>query len=170
MVQIGNLHIGQAETIKPPEVDSGEAFLMWDYLVSRYGNIQLTQLLQNYAHDPDLKLLLKSGLTLMENQVNKVETELNRVQIPLPNRPPKTVSTDIGSEVWSDQFIFSLIFTDIQGFLEQHIRVIRSITTNDTLRKMFISFLYQEIDVFDELCKYSKLKGWLASPPMLKLH
>lgn len=170
MVQIGNFHIGQAETVKPPEVDSGEAFLMWDFLISRYSNIQLTQLLQNYAHDPDLKLLLNSGLTMIEHQVNKVEIELNRVQIPLPNRPPKTVSTNVGSEVWSDQFIFGQIFTDIQSFLDQHIRIVRSIFTNDTLRKMFISFLNQEIDVFDNLCKYGKLKGWLSNPPMLKVH
>jgi len=91
MVQLGNIHFGKSETAKPPVVDSGEAFLMWDFLISRYDNIQLTQLFQNFAHDVDLKMVLKAGLTRLEKQSNKVEDEMNIVQIPLPNRPPKTL-------------------------------------------------------------------------------
>lgn len=170
MVQIGNIHIGKAETALPPSVDSGEAFLMWDYLVSRYDNIQITQLFQNFAHDPDLKMLLKAGLTRLENQVNQVEQEMDKVKIPLPSRPPKTVSTDAGSGVWSDEFLFKIVFTEMQSFLDQHTRTIRSMVTNDSLRMLFIKFINEELDFFNDICKYGKLKGWFSNPPMLNLH
>ena len=168
MVQLGNIHFGKSETAKPPVVDSGEAFLIWDFLVSRYDNIQLTQLFQNFAHDVELKMILKAGLTRLEKQSNKVEDEMNIVQIPLPNRPPKTLNTDAGSDVWSDEFIFKLVFTEMQSFLDQHVRTIRSMITNDDLREMFIKFLQDEIDNFDNLCKFGKLKGWFSNPPLMK--
>lgn len=170
MVQIGNFHIGEAQTAIPPMVNSGEAFLLWDYLTSRYDNIRLTQLLQNYAQDPEFGLMLKSGLSMLEKQINEVEKEMNKLQLTLPNRPPKSISTDVGSEIWTDELMFKQVFTDIQSFLDQHTRTIRSITTNDPLRQMFIKFLTQELDVFDTLCKYGKLKGWISNPPMFKIH
>lgn len=36
MVQIGNYHFGRAETASKPNMDTGEVFLLWDMLVSRY--------------------------------------------------------------------------------------------------------------------------------------
>lgn len=38
----------------------------------------------------------------------------------------------------------------------------------DELREMFIEFLQDEIDNFDNLCKFGKLKGWFSTPPMMK--
>lgn len=58
MVQIGNFHVGRAETVQEPRIHSGEAFLMWDYLVSRYDFIQMIQLFQNFAHDENWILLI----------------------------------------------------------------------------------------------------------------
>lgn len=166
MVEISGLHIGVNQ--KAIVIDAGEAFLMWDYLVSRYDNIQLTQIFQNYAHDVDLKIILKTGLARLEKQVNQVENEMNKVQIPLPNRPPKTLNTEQGSEVWNDEFIFKIVITEMQSFLDQHIRTIRSMVTNDHLRKLYTKFLHDELNFFDDLCKYGKMKGWFSNPPLIK--
>jgi hypothetical protein len=166
MVQIGNYHLGKAETAEKPSLDSGEAFLLWDMLVSRYDIIELTQIYHNLGHDPDFKTLLRRGLNkTLEKEVNIMEKELNRYHIPLPNRPPKSVKIPASTGILDDKFMFKQIFTGIQSFLDNHVRTIRSVTTNDPLRDMFINFAKEELDIFDGLCKYGKLKGWLEIPP-----
>ncbi len=166
MVQVGNFHIGRAETAQSPSLDSGEAFLLWDMLVSRYDIIENTQIYQNFGHDQDFKLLLQRGLNkTLEKEVNIMEKELNRYRIPLPNRPPKSVKIPANTGILEDQFMFKQIFTGIQAFLDNHVRTVRSVTTNDALRDMFIRFAKEELDLFNDICKYGKSKGWLEIPP-----
>ena len=167
MVQLGDLHIGKAETAKPPALDSGEAFFLWDQLISRYDIIEQTQIYLNFAHDPDFKYILKKGLEeTLEKQVDDLEKEMNIFKLPLPNRPPKSVRVTANSGIMDDQMMFRQLFTGIQSFLESHIRTIRAITTNDPLRHKFIKFAKEELDIFESLCKFGKLKGWLLIPPM----
>jgi len=167
MVQLGNIHIGRGETAKPPILDSGEAFLLWDHLVARYDIIESTQIFHNFVHDPELALILTKGLSeTLEKQVNILEKEMNTFQLPLPHRPPKSVRITANTTVLDDRFIFKQIFTGVQSFLDSHIRTLRSIITNDQLRQMFIKFLKEELGIFDNLCKYGKIKGWLYTPPM----
>ncbi|TYO95310.1 DUF3231 family protein [Desulfallas thermosapovorans] len=166
MVQIGNFHIGKAETAQQPALDNGEAFLLWDMLVSRYDIIEITQIYQNFGHDPDFKILLQRGLTkTLEKEVDIMEKELNRYRIPLPNRPPKSVRIPAGTGILEDRFMFKQIFTGIQAFLDNHVKTIRSIITNDALRDIMINFAKDELDIFNDMCKYGKLKGWLEVPP-----
>ncbi|MCL6639454.1 MAG: DUF3231 family protein [Firmicutes bacterium] len=167
MVQLGNFHIGRGETAKPPTVDSGEAFLLWDHLILRYDIIEMTQIYQNFTHDPEFAALIKGGLAeTLERQVDLLEKEMNTFQLPLPPRPPKSVRAGTNTTMLDDRFIFRQIFLGIQSFLDSHVRTIRSIITNDPLRRMFIRFAKEELDIFDNLCKYGKLKGWLEVPPM----
>lgn len=167
MVQIGNYHIGKAETVKPPKLDSGEVFLLWEQLISRYDVIEITQIFQNFAHDPDFKLLLKKGLEeTLEKQVGDLEKEMNTFQLPLPPRPPKSVRVKANQGALDDRFMFRQVFSGMQSFLDNHMRSIRSTTTNDSLRHLFITFVKEELDVFDAMCKFGKIKGWLEAPPM----
>lgn len=167
MVQFGNFHIGRAETAKPPALDTGETFLLWDQLVSRYDIIELTQVFQNFAHDPDFKYILKKGLEEnLEKQVNELEKEMNTFKIPLPNRPPKSVHVAANSGIMDDEMMFRQVFSGVQNFLENHVRTIRSIITNDPLRHMFVRFTKEELDLYENLCKFGKLKGWLQIPPI----
>ncbi|HAG07076.1 MAG TPA: hypothetical protein DCL13_02760 [Peptococcaceae bacterium] len=166
MVQVGNFHIGKAETAAPPVADVMEVAALWDELVSRYDIIQLTQILQNFAHDVDLKLILSKGLTgTLEKQVDRIEKEFNRLQIPLPERPPKSVKVPSTTGIFEDELIFNLVFAGIQNVLSGHVQRIRVITTSDTLRKMLIEFLQEELGIFDKMVLYAKTKGWIKSPP-----
>lgn len=166
MVQIGNYHIGKAETVKPPKLDSGELFLLWEQLISRYDIIEITQIFQNFAHDPDFKLLLKKGLgATLEKQVDDLEKEMNTFQLPLPSRPPKSVRVKANQGVLDDRLMFRQVFSGMQSFLDNHIRSIRSTITNDSLRHLFITFIKEELDAFDVMCKFGKIKGWLEAPP-----
>ena len=165
-MQIGNFHLGRAETAKKPALDAAETFLLWDQLISRYDIIEMTQLFQNFAHDPDFRLLLKKGLEeVLEKQVDVLEKEMNTFQVPLPGRPPKSVRVAANTEVLEDRMMFRQVFTGIQNFLDNHVRAIRSTITNDPLRHTFVNFAKQELDIFDGMCKFGKLKGWLQAPP-----
>ncbi|MEW5919659.1 MAG: DUF3231 family protein [Bacillota bacterium] len=167
MVQIGNYHLGRAETAEQPKMDAGEIHILWDMLLTRYDIIMKTQIYQNFAHDPDLKAVLAKGLSsTLEGQADILEKEMNTFRLPLPTRPPKSVNLLSHGEVIDDEFIFRDVFFGIQGFLELHARVIRSITTNDQFRKTIIEMAIEELRLFDKLVKFGKLKGWLKAPPM----
>lgn len=169
MVQIGNFHLGRAETAKKPKLDSGEAFLLWDMLLTRYDIIEQSQIWQNFAHDPEFKLLLKKGIEeSLENQINLLETEMNTFELPLPSRPPKSVRVFAGTGVLEDRFLFRQIFIGIQHMLEYQMRAVQAMITNDNLRKMVGEFLKEEIDTYDNLVKYGKVKGWVVAPPMFQ--
>jgi len=170
MVQIGDYHIGRADTAEKPVLDCGEAFFLWDQLVARYHIIDLTQRYQDLAHDPDFKMIISKGLTdVLEKQVNVLEDEMNKHSLPLPPRPPKSVHALGARTLIDDRFIFGVVFSGIQGFLDSHIRAVRSMVTNDALRAILIRFAKEELDLFAKLCKYGKVKGWLEQPPLFKL-
>lgn len=83
MVQLGNFHIRRGETAKTPSLDSGEAFLLWDHLVSRYDIIEMTQIFQNFVHDPEFALVLKKGLTELKSPCWHIVTPKNRLNAEL---------------------------------------------------------------------------------------
>lgn len=109
------------------------------------------------------------GLRVLEKQVTEMEKEMNRYHLPLPKRNPKSVEFLEDTSVINDQFIFKRLFTGIQSFLENHIRIIRVLVFNKQLRRMSIVFLKKELSIYGDLCKYGKLKGWLVVPPMFGL-
>ena len=167
VVQIGNYHLGRAETANKPNMDAGEVFTLWDMLVSRYDIIMKTQIYQNFTHDLDLKAILSVGLTVtLDKQAKLLENEMNIYRLPLPVRNPNTVNLPSHSEVIDDEFIYRDVFFGIQGFLDYHARMIRSITTNDKFRKQIIEMAIEELYMFDKLVKFGKLKGWLKVPPI----
>jgi hypothetical protein len=166
MVQLGNFHIGSSVTAEKPMLTVGEAHLLWDYVSSRYDIIELTQLLQNFIHDIEFKSLVAMGLQqTLEKQVKEIEKLMDTFMVPLPNRPPKTVHMPTQVQVADDNFIFTRIFNGVESFLEANVRTVRSIVSNDPMRKMFIKFVEEEVVVFDNLIKYGKVKGWIVIPP-----
>ena len=158
----------------PPEtkdsLDSGEAYLLWDHLAARYDTIEKTQKYQNFAHDVEFKALLVLGLqTVLEKQANILEKECGKFAIILPSRPPKTIKTNEGMELYDDELIFRDIFTGMQFIMELHSTALKQSTTNDRLRSMFRKFLDQEIKTLNNWINYGKTKGWLRPIPMYKL-
>lgn len=166
MVQFGNLHIGAAETAKKQNLTYAEAYYLWDNLIARYDIIHATKLYINHVHDKDFAFLLDIGLKVLERQVNEMEKEMNRYHLPLPEPNPKSVEFVEDTSAINDQYIFKRLFNGVQSFLENHIRSIRTMVYNKHLRNMNISFLKKELDIYDDLCKYGKVKGWLTIPPM----
>lgn len=151
-------------------LDSGEAYQLWDHLAARYDTIEKTQKYQNFAHDVDFKTLLVIGLqTVLEKQANLLEKECAKFGILQPSRPPKSISTNEGMDLYDDELIFRDIFTGMQFIMELHSTALKQTTTNDRLRSLYRKFLDQEIDALNNWINYGKMKGWLRPIPMFSL-
>lgn len=172
MIQIGDYHLGKAETAKEPTLDIIEASVVWDLLVSRYGCIEETQMYHNHAHDPDFKKMIASiGISMLEKQVNELEKQFKIYNMPLPKRPPKSYHYPEDSQILSDEFIFSKIFQGCQLYIDKLAYSIRSTVTNDPLRSVLTGFLKNDdLPSFEKLCRYGKQKGWLQPVPVYKTH
>lgn len=158
----------------PPDnnetLDSGEAYQLWDHLAARYDTIEKTQKYQNFAHDIDFQALLHLGLQkVLEKQANILEKECGKFGIILPSRPPKSISTKVGMELYDDELIFRDIFTGMQFIMELHSTALKQTTTNDRLRAMYRNFLNEELNALDNWIIYGKMKGWFRPIPIYSL-
>lgn len=167
MVQLGNFHIGAAETSKEPALSAGEAHLLWSHLVSRYDCVEKTQIYEHLAHDQEFKMMIAKELKgSLEKQIIEIEKIMDKYKLPLPCRPPKSVNIDSSSQILNDRFIFRDILSGCENYLETNLHAIRTFITSDPLRKMFNGYLIRELEVYDDLCKYGKVKGWFEIPPL----
>jgi len=151
------------------QIDCQEAYNLWDALKSRYDAVQLIQVYQNFVHDVDFKVLVsQTFMELMDQHIKKIEKQMNTYQLLLPDRPPKSVRTPSNTEALEDKFIATRFISLFQENVTQQLRFIRTSLTNDDVRKMFVKFLKDEVDLYNNAIKYVKLKGWLGTPPMYK--
>jgi len=152
---------------QPPPLDNLETYNLWDMLQTRYGTVEQVKLFQNYVHDKDFKFLLTQNiLKLFQKQINELETLMETYQISMPRRPPNSVRTPTNAEAFTDHFIASTMMTRLQENIGLHIRAIRTSITNDSIRALFQSYLFTELDLYDSAVKYLKLKGWIGMPPL----
>ncbi len=102
----------------------------------------------------------------MEKQADELEQLMDTYKLPLPYRPPKSVSIQINSEIMSDRFAFRDIMSGVENMLTILVHAVCTFVTNDTIRGIAIRNLLKEVEIYDDLCKFGKLKGWLEPPPM----
>ncbi len=169
MVQIGNIHIGSADTATPTKVDIGEAFILSQHLYYRYFCIEQTIQYYNYAHDVDFKQVIKMGLSYLEKEAAATEKQMEKYNVPQPSRSPKSVkSATPNTTLINDHFIFNQIRNGCAAAAEKNLRNAITILSNDSLREMFTAFLNNEMDLMYNLYKYGKLKGWMLVYPEFK--
>lgn len=166
MVQIGNFHIGTADTAKKSTLTVGGAYLLWENLIGRYRLQELLQFVENYVHDQEFAYLIKQHINgVLAKQINILENQFDFFQMPLPKRPPKSVEFEANSGTIKDQYVFRRLFTNVQEFLSVCSLSVKSTIVNDELREMFVKMLMEKIEIFDDLCKYGRVKGWFQVPP-----
>lgn len=156
----GNRTTSQQQT----RVHSGEVFQLWTHLVMRYDTYELTDIFQNYANDIEFKAILSIGMKVLQNEITELEAEMDSLGIALPPRPPKSINTPGNTEVLRDELMFRIVYIGIQNFMSEHMRNIR-VMQNLRLREMSVRMERNEIDLFERLSAYGKLKGWLFIPP-----
>ncbi len=167
MVQIFNFHIGRADKVESPVLNAGEAFMLWNGLLTRYDNIQKTQLYQNIIHDPDFKYYVTKELEgTLEQQATELEHLMDKYNLTLPCRPPKSFSIQVNTELMNDRYMFRDIMSGVENMMTTLTHTIRTFITNDAVRGIAIRNLCKETQIYDDMCKFGKLKGWLELPPM----
>ncbi|KUO53141.1 MAG: hypothetical protein APF76_03620 [Desulfitibacter sp. BRH_c19] len=171
MIQVGNFHIGTTNSVTPPKIDIGEAFILSQHLYYRYSCLEQTHKYYNWANDADFVTLIKAGLNYLEKEISLVEEQLDKYKVPQPSRSPKSVkiSKDVNnSSLISDQFLFEQMRNGCIAAVEKNLRNAVMILNNDSLRVMFIDFVKEEMEILLNLFKYGKLKGWLPVYPIYK--
>ena len=171
MVQIGNVHIGKADTATQPNLDIGEAFLLSQHLYYRYVCLEKTNLYYKWANDTDLKGIIKIGLDYLEKEIGLIERQMDKYKVPQPTRSPKSVKVTVDvndNSSINDQLIFEEIRLGCVAAVEKNLRNAIAILNNDSLRVMFINFVKEEMDIMLNCCKYGKAKGWLPVYPAYK--
>jgi len=152
--------------VEKEPVSVSEAGHIWEHINQRYDQIHLTNFYINYIHDTEFKMMLDMGTKKLESQLKRLIQKANEFEIPLPERPPKSQVATIDPETMEDRFVYRTIQKAMQNVIDQHIRAVVETLRNDNLRNLFLSYLKDELDLFDKFVKYGKMKGWLRVEPM----
>jgi hypothetical protein len=159
--------LGMSTKDKQRIINVSEVFHLWSHLVQRYNIIYLTKVMTNFAKDDDLKLILTIGIKSLDSHIAILEKEMMEYGIPLPNRPPKETQTTATVEVITDRYIFRRVLRGIQTFLPTHTMAFVH-STSPKIRELFMSFLIEEMKLYDKLMEYGKIKGYDIKPPVYK--
>ncbi|MCW3491028.1 DUF3231 family protein [Dethiobacter alkaliphilus] len=151
---------------KAQMINVQEANNLWDLAKANYLAVELMQTWENFAHDADFKAVIKTFLTDIKKDIKTLEKELKKHGIPGPDKNRAAVNTAINTEIMMDEYIAQEFFIFAQENVEQLLRAIRTTTTNDGLRALFLKFTNKAIDRLDKVVGYLKIKGWLETPPL----
>lgn len=159
--------LGKSTSEKQEIINVSEVFHLWNHLVQRYNVIYITNILQLFAKDEDLKLFLSVGEKTLNDNIILLEKEMLRYGIPLPLRPPKQTQAAANLEQISDRFIFRRILRGIQSFLPTHTMAFVH-STSPKIRQLFMEFMIEEMKLYDKFMEYGKIKGYENNPPQYK--
>lgn len=143
-----------------------EVHNLWDMLTSKNHAISLFQVYLNFTHDPILKMFLKEYLAKVKHDIETFKNIMNKYGIKSGDSPPKCVHSNGNNEIISDELIGRTVFTFAQEHVEMLLRAIRTSTTNDGVRRVFIKITYGAIKNLEGMIKLLKLKGWIDQPPI----
>ena len=153
---------------KQKDLSVGEVSHLSTHLTIRYGILETTNVLKNFTKDGDLRLIIDIGVKVIEGQVTILEKLMKEYSVYMPSRPPFDVKTSANIELISDRHIFRIVFRGIQSMIPFHAQAYTE-STNSALREQFKSFLIEEIELFDGLREYGKIKGYEFVPPRYKV-
>lgn len=159
--------LGMSTIEKQHNINVSEVFHLWNHLVQRYNVLHTTHILESFARDEDLKLILAFGTKTLSRHITVLEKEMLAYGIPLPVRQPKQTETTANMEQITDRYIFRRILRGIQGFLPTHTMAFIH-TTSPKIRELFMSFLIEEMKLYDKYLEYGKIKGYEIIPPTYK--
>ena len=152
---------------KQRTINVSEVYHLWNHLMQRYNVIYITNLLNSFVKDDDLKSVLKYGIKTLTKHTKLLEKELLNYGIPLPLRPPKQTQKTVNFELISDRQIYRRILRGIQAFLPVHTMAFIH-STSPKIRDLFLSFMGEEMKIYDMYLEYGKTKDYLLRPPIYK--
>jgi hypothetical protein len=132
---------------KQQHINVSEAFHLWNHLMQRYNTLFVTETMEMFVRDSDLKLILVTGNKNLNKSIKILEKEMMAYGIPLPVRPPKQTQTTTKIEEISDRHIYRRILRGIQSFLPTHTMAFVHSTT-PKIRELFMAFLIDEMKIY----------------------
>jgi hypothetical protein len=148
------------------DIHCGEAGCLWDLLIYRYDTVYFSEIVLTLTHDMDLKLVLETGIELLKTQIKRLEKELAYFGIPVPKRPPEVTAIVNSKDLYQDSHIFRSVMVGMQGAASLHAKSLKKSSSNKRIRGLFKKILIEEVEHFDDLVRYGKLKGWLHDAPL----
>jgi spore coat protein CotF len=159
--------LGMPTQEKQTTVNVSEVFHLWSHLLQRYNILFTTNILAVYAKDDDLKLILSIGKKTLDKNITVLEKKMMEYAIPLPERPPEQAQTTVRLELITDRYIFRRILRGIQSALPTHTMAFIH-STSPKIRELFMSFLIEEMKLYDKFLEYGQIKGYQVKPPRYK--
>lgn len=152
---------------KDQKISVFEAHSLWHLLSAKYHGIDNVQLWYTYAHDPDLKKIIKDFLKDLNEHVILLEKELDKFSIATPPRPQKHAHAEAYTQILSDEIIGLNYLTFLQGMVDLVLFSIQYSYYNEEVYTFFQKFSKHAIEQTDNILKYLKIKGWIDIPPSL---
>ncbi|MHB9095062.1 MAG: DUF3231 family protein [Eubacteriales bacterium] len=156
----------RVKSIQKEKANVSEVYSLWDLLVADYQIIDQIKVYENFAHDPDLLLLMYNTLNDLDEKIKDVLKKMKTYSIKSVDAPRAYVHTTVNTEVIYDEQIALWLLLISQERLEMKLRAIRNSVTSDSIRKFFMKLIKSEISSVNTLFKYMKLKGWINQPPI----
>jgi len=163
--KIGNL--GKSTRDMQRTISVGEAHHIWHTLISRYDALNITNIYLGFVKDNELKLILQSGLEVLNYQIGVLESLMKEIGIPMPNKPPEQANVTYNIDAITDKTIFRDILNRMADTLLIHVNNYRQ-AASSYIRESFKKLLTREMDLFDKFFEYGKLKGYLDPNPSFR--
>ena len=160
--------IGKSEKELQSQITVTEVWHLWQTAIQKYDIIELTQILENYADDADLRIVLSRGRIALTKERELTERDLKKYGISVPKGSPAFAKTANDVEPITDDFIFRRVFYGIQAVLPIRMQAFID-STSPVLREIFRGHMTKEIEIYDLLVEYGKLKGYIDVPPAYSL-
>lgn len=159
--------IGMSTKEKQSRINVSEVWYTWDILQVKYDAIEIANILKNMARDKDLQVVINVLLKLYKQVAKEMEIILKEYAVVMPERPPERAESVLNVEIISDRYIFNTMYEIVQGILPVA-TTSYSRAISPEIRNHFRKTLFLNIDVFEKLIEYGKLKGYLVKPPVYK--
>lgn len=159
--------IGKSTSEKQQFINVSDVFYVWDILVTKHDIMETMNIIQNFVHDKDLKVIADQLVKGLVTGIQDMELILNDYGIPQPMRPPAGVKIDVSYENVTDQYIFESVQEGIQSFFYTLASGFMH-STSPKVRKVFKNHLLLTMQLQELIVDYGKLKGYLLEPPTYK--
>ena len=157
---------GKKAEDKKTSLSAQEAYNLWDFATATVSAVLRNEVWHTYAHDPDLKFLLRQRIKKLRQNYIRLNRQLQLHGVKGVDGPPVETELSLNSEVMRDEQIGKWLLLALQEEMELPLRAFRTSVTNDGVRQEFLKLALEAIDDLDAVIKYVKIKGWINSPPI----
>lgn len=161
-------YIGKSKREKQQMISIAEAYSLWKGLVFRYDSVGITRINYEFVKDADLKLIVKDGIQVLEEQIVFLENMMREFLVPMPSKPPAYANICADINALTDRVIFRDIFNGMQNAMFEHISSFQR-SRSSIFREVFRKFLIQEMELYDRYYEYGKLKAYLNETPSFRI-